>query len=81
MKLVPPRTLAAVSPSGVAVYMTKYSEGDRELSWGCGNLTAIEHQVFWRAKLAAERPGLAMWEKATGILSAAGWQIRNEEQV
>jgi hypothetical protein len=73
--LTPIRSLSAVAASGAHVYMTKYSESDRELSWGCGNVTAAEHGVFWRAKLAAERPGVEMWEKAIGILKQSGWKV------
>lgn len=71
----PIRTLTAISPSGIGIWFSKFSEGNAELSWGCGNVTALEHQVFWRAKLAAEKPGVASWNKAVGILTAGGFRV------
>lgn len=74
-RLVPLRTLIAVSPSGIGIWFSKFTESPMELSTGCGNVTALEHQVYWKAKLAAEKPGQAQWQKARDILLAAGWTV------
>jgi hypothetical protein len=34
--------------------------------------------TFWRAKCAAERPGVNMWNKGRDLLLAAGWAITEE---
>jgi hypothetical protein len=75
MKLEPIRTLDAVSPAGVGIWFRKFGENDRELSWGCGNLDPVSHGIFWRAKLAAEKPGEAQWQKARQLLIDAGWTV------
>lgn len=75
MNLTPLRSLVAVAPSGVEITMIKYSEGDRELSFYRGNLTATEDGVFWQAKLKAERPGVDKWSEAIAILVRAGWVL------
>lgn len=76
--LIPLRIMVATAPSGGEIRLVKYSESDRELSYYHGLLTAIEDGVFWKAKLAAERPWSASWDKARAILEAANWTVRDD---
>lgn len=76
MKLKPLRVMTARAPSGGESYFCKYSESDQELSWQHGRLSGKDEEaVFWRAKLAAEKPGIDQWQKAAKILSDSGWQV------
>lgn len=76
MTLTPLRVLVATAPSGGQIRFVKYDDqADRELSFYHGLLSPAEDQVFWRAKLAAERPGVEMWEKARSLLELNGWTI------
>lgn len=73
--LEPLRVMEAIAPSGAHAWLRKYTESDRELSFGCGSLTAVEYGQFWSAKLRAERPGLDRWNEAIGILERAGFRL------
>lgn len=74
--VTPIRSLTAVAPSGAAIWLTKFTEHDRELSFGCGNITDIEYNLYRRARGQAERSGVARWDAARALLIAAGWTIR-----
>ena len=75
MKLTPLRVLVATAPSGGQIRFVKYTDLPAELSFYHGLLNAAEDALWWKAKLAAEKPGLDNWNRAAAILVSAGWVI------
>lgn len=71
--LVPFRTLQAIAPSGAEILFRKWFDGDGQISFYFGCLTAGEADQAWRAKLKAERAGIDRWDQARAILAAAGF--------
>lgn len=69
----PLRTLEATAPSGGKVWFGSTADG--HLAFYRNLLTADEDIVWWRAKLAAEKPGAEAWEKARALLIAAKWKV------
>lgn len=77
-KLTPYRTLSATAPSGGQIYFSRWTDADNDLSWYQGLLTAAENETFWRAKNAAQRGGIANWQRAITLLTDAGWTIQDD---